>query len=424
MSGPQRRVKSFDIQKHLVYQAWKKVQANGGAPGVDAVSIAEFKANERSNLFKLWNRMSSGSYMPGPIRAVEIPKDHGAGARVLGVPNVADRVAQSAVAILLEEKLEQIFHPDSYGYRPGRSAHDALAVARKRCWRKDWVVDVDIQAFFDSVPHDLVMKAVSHHTQERWVLLYIERWLMAPVQVPDGTLLERDRGTPQGSPISPLLANLFMHYAFDRWMSREYPGSPFERYADDIVIHCNTQEQAIELLDALIARLMSLGLRLNPDKTKIAYCKDDNRRENAKHTSFDFLGYTFRARRAKGRKGYFLNFAPAMSNQAKKAVGKELRSLHINRRSGTDLSRLAMELNPMVRGWINYYGAFYRSELYFLVQRIDEHLVRWAMQKFKRLKGRPVAAWKWLDTVKCSQPELFVHWHAVPNTNSRPVGAG
>nr|WP_276976918.1 reverse transcriptase domain-containing protein [Ferrimicrobium acidiphilum] len=204
------KVKSFEIRKRLIYEAWEKVQANRGAPGVDAVRIHEFAAKERANLYKLWNRMSSGSYFPGPVRAVEIPKDYGAGTRVLGVPNVVDRIAQSAVAMLLEERLEPIFHPDSYGYRPGRGAQDALAVTRKRCWERAWVLDLDIRAFFDSVPHDLLLKAVAHHTDERWVLLYIERWLKAPIQMPDGTLVERERGTVQGSPISPLLANLFV----------------------------------------------------------------------------------------------------------------------------------------------------------------------------------------------------------------------
>ena len=232
IGGPKPKVKSFEIPKRLVHEAWEKVRANNGAPGVDAVSITRFQDNERNNLYKLWNRMSSGSYMPGPVRAVEIPKDHGAGVRTLGVPNTVDRVAQTAAAKLLEERLEPIFHPDSYGYRPGRSAHDALAVARKRCWKQDWVIDLDIRAFFDSVPHDLLLKAVAHHTDERWVLLYIERWLKAPIQMPDGTLVAREKGTPQGSPISPLLANLFMHYAFDCWMAREFPGCPFERYAD------------------------------------------------------------------------------------------------------------------------------------------------------------------------------------------------
>ena len=226
---PQSTVKSFGIDKRLIYGAWKKVQANGGAPGVDAVSIERFAAEEADNLYKLWNRMSSGSYFPGSVRAVEIPKDHGRGVRTLGVPNTVDRVAQTAAAMLLEEELEPIFHPDSYGYRPGRSAHEALAQARRRCWQKAWVIDLDIRAFFDSVPHDLLLKAVAHHTDERWVLLYIERWLKAPMQMPDGTLTAREKGTPQGSPISPLLANLFMHYAFDRWMDREHSSCPFER---------------------------------------------------------------------------------------------------------------------------------------------------------------------------------------------------
>ena len=264
MSGPQLKVKSFDIRKRLVFEAWERVRANAGAPGVDTVTITEFESKERPNLYKLWNRMSSGSYFPGPVRAVEIPKDHGAGVRTLGVPTVADRVAQTAAAMLLEEKLEPIFHPDSYGYRPGRSAHDALAAARKRCWKQDWVLDLDVRAFFDSVPHDLLLKAVAHHTDERWVLLYIERWLTAPMQMPDGTLVAREKGTPQGSPISPLLANLFMHYAFDQWMGREFPGCPLERYADDIVAHCGTEEQAQDLRAAIATRLGASRSRAAP----------------------------------------------------------------------------------------------------------------------------------------------------------------
>ncbi len=393
MVGPQLEVKSFEIRKRLVYEAWMKVQANNGAPGVDAVTIDRFADKETDNLYKLWNRMSSGSYFPGPVRAVEIPKDHGAGVRVLGVPNTVDRIAQTAAAMLLEEKLEPIFHHDSYGYRPGRSAHDALAVARQRCWKKDWVLDIDVRAFFDSVPHDLLLKAVAHHTDERWVLLYIERWLTAPMLMPDGTLLAREKGTPQGSPISPLLANLVMHYAFDTWMDRAHPGSPVERYADDVVIHCDTEAKALHLCAALAERLGSLGLELHPDKTKVVYCKDTHRRGTSAHTSFDFLGYTFRGRLAKGRRGFFMNFLPAMSASAKKAKGKQIRDWHLVRRSGTDLSGLAREINPQVRGWINYYGAFYRSELYSIAKRIDEHLVRWAMRKFKRLRGKHKKEW-------------------------------
>ena len=266
--------------------------------------------------------MSSGSYFPGPVRAVEIPKDHGTGVRVLGVPNTVDRIAQTAAAMLLEEKLEPIFHHDSYGYRPGRSAHDALAVTRQRCWRKDWVIDLDVRAFFDSVPHDLLLKAVAHHTDERWVLLYIERWLTAPMQMADGTLVAREKGTPQGSPISPLLANLFMHYAFDKWMDREHPGSPFERYADDVVIHCDTEAKALHLWAALAERLGSLGLELHPDKTKVVYCKDTNRRGTSEHTSFDFLGYTFRGRLAKGRRGFFMSFLSGHERQGEEGEGQ------------------------------------------------------------------------------------------------------
>ena len=421
--GPKPKVKSFEIPKRLIYEAWERVRANKGAPGVDAVSIAEFGKKERNNLYKLWNRMSSGSYLPGPVRAVEIPKDHGAGVRTLGVPNTADRVAQTAAAMLLEETLEPIFHPDSYGYRPGRSAHDALVVTRKRCWKKDWLLDLDIRAFFDSVPHDLLMRAVAHHTDERWVLLYIERWLKAPTQMPDGTALAREKGTPQGSPISPLLANLFMHYAFDRWMVREFPGCPFERYADDTVAHCDTEQQARALWAAIAKRLGSLGLELHPEKTKVVYCQDTNRLGDSEHTSFDFLGYTFRGRLTRGRRGFFVSFAPAMSTKAKKAKGQQIRAWHLNRRSGTDLSGLAEDINPQVRGWINYYGLFYRSELYSLVRRIDEHLVRWAMRKFKRLRRSPAKARAWLDAARLRQPKLFAHWHLGSRTNGRSVGA-
>ena len=417
------KVKSFEIPKRLVYEAWKKVRANGGAAGVDGVSTTMFESRERDLLYKLWNRMSAGSYMPAPVRAVEIPKDHGTGVRVLGVPTTADRVAQTAAAMRLEEKLEPIFHPDSYGYRPGRSAHDALAVTRRRCWAKDWVLDLDIRSFFDRVPHDLLLKAVAHHTRERWVLLYVERWLKAPMQMPDGTLIAREHGTPQGSPISPLLANVFMTYAFDMWMTREHPGVPFERYADDIVAHCDTERQARRLWDGIAKRLKALGLESHPEKTKVVYCKDANRPGDSEHTSFDFLGYTFRGRMARGPRGYFMSFAPAIAPTARKALSQTIRAWHLRRRSASDLSSIAAEINPQVRGWIGYYGAFYRSELHFLAWRIDQHIVRWARHKFKRLRYSPVRAWAWLAAVKRREPGLFVHWQGVPPPNGRLVRA-
>jgi RNA-directed DNA polymerase len=421
--GPRPMGKSFDISKRLIFKAWEKVRANNGAPGVDAVRIAEFGDDERANLYKLWNRMSSGSYFPGPVRAVEIPKDRGKAVRVLGVPNVADRIAQTAAAKLLEDTLEPVFHPDSYGYRPGRSAHDALAVTRRRCWKRDWVLDLDVRAFFDSVPHDLMLKAVAHHTDERWVLLYVERWPKAPMMMSDGTVVAREKGTPQGSPISPLLANLFMHYAFDRWMVREYPGCPFERFADDAVIHCDSEEQARNLWAALAERLGTLGLELHPEKTKVVFCKDANRSGEAKHVSFDFLGYTFRARLAKGSRGYFASFSPAISAKATKAVGQKIRAWHLNRRSGSDLAGIADDINPVVRGWFNYYGVFYRSELAPLAARIDDYLVRWAMHKFKRLRAKPKRTWAWLNAVQQRQPSLFAHWGLFGVTTGRSVGA-
>ena len=391
---------------------------------MDAVSIDDFAADEVNNLYKLWNRMSSGSYFPGPVRTVEIPKDHGAGVRVLGVPNVADRVAQTAAAMLLEEKLEPIFHPDSYGYRPGRSAHDALAVARKRCWNKDWVLDLDVRAFFDSVRHDLLMKAVAHHTDERWVLLYIERWLKAPMTMRDGT----DRATREGNPtrISDLAAAREpLHALCVRQVDGpgKLPAVRSSVYADDVVIHCDTEQQAQQLCADLAERLGSLGLELHPDKTKIVYCKDTNRRDEAEHTSFDFLGYTFRGRLARGRRGFFVSFSPAMSPKAKKAIGEQIRDWHLNRRSATDLAGLARAINARIRGWFNYYGAFYRSELYAIAARIDEHLVRWAMQKFKRLRGQPTKAWRWLDAARQREPQLFAHWHLLASTPRRTAGA-
>ncbi len=425
LSGSSRRNtgKSFDIPKRRLMEAWRKVESNGGAPGVDKVTITDFGDLWKSNLYKLWNRMSSGSYMPGPVRGVEIPKDQGNAVRILGVPNVADRVAQTAVCMVLEEQLEPLFHPDSYGYRPKRSALDAVGVARRRCWQHDWVIDLDIRAFFDSVPHDLMMKAVAHHTTERWVLLYIERWLTAPMQHPDGTVTDREKGTPQGAPISPLLANLFMHYAFDVWLARTFPGCPFERYADDAVIHCDSETQARTVLAELADRLGSLGLDLHPDKTKIVYCKDANRRNDFGLTEFDFLGYTFRGRLATGSRGFFVSFGPAISNKAVKAIGKKIRAWHLNRRSRTSLAGLAEVINPQVRGWFGYYGVYNKARLRRVSKRIDDHLIGWLMQKYKRLKGQPHRAREWLNAARQRQPALFVHWEPVQPRRRRPVGA-
>src|SRR4051812_38720451 len=318
--------------------------------------MEDFEKDLRNNLYKIWNRMSSGTYFPPPVKAVEIPKPHGGGTRVLGVPTVADRVAQTVVALALEARTEAIFHDDSYGYRPSRSALDAVEKCRRRCQRKDWVLDLDVAKFFDSVDHGLMVKAVAANTDKKWVLLYVKRWLQAPMQQPDGTLVARDRGTPQGSAISPVLANLYLHYAFDMWLSRAFPAVTFERYCDDAVIHCTSQEQAHQVRDALAVRLATVGLELHPDKTRIVYCKDVDRRGDHEVTSFTFLGYTFRPRLAKNRWGkHFVNFLPAVSKDAITAMGREIRSWHIARRSDKSLTDLARMFNSIMQGWINYY---------------------------------------------------------------------
>ena len=424
VSEPRRQDKPFQIAKWVVWEAYQRVKANQGAAGVDEQSITEFERDLKGNLYKLWNRLSSGSYVPPPVKAVEIPKPGGKGVRVLGVPTVADRIAQTVVRLCLEPGVEPSFHPDSYGYRPGRSALDAVAACRERCWRTDWVIDLDIKAFFDSVPWDLVVKAVAHHTDQRWILLYVTRWLKAPLQQQDGTLVARDRGTPQGSAISPLLANLFLHYAFDAWMAREFPAISFERYCDDAVVHCASGQQARTVRDAIADRLAELGLELHPDKTRIVYCKDADRRGEHAHTSFTFLGYTFRPRLARNRWGkHFVSFLPAVSKDAVKAMGREVRSWHLARRSDKALDDLARMFNSSVQGWINYYGRFYKSELLYFLRRLNRQLARWACRKFKRLRRRERRAMAWLAEVARRAPRLFAHWRFGARPDGWAMGA-
>lgn len=414
MNMPKPKEKSFAIPKQLVWEAWRQVKANKGAPGVDGQALEEFESDLKNQLYRIWNRMSSGTYFPLPIRAVEIPKPHGDGVRLLGVPTIADRVAQTVVAMQLEPLVEPRFHPDSYGYRPGRSAHDALGVCRQRCWKYDWIIDLDVQKFFDEVPWDLIVRAVEAVTDCRWVLLYVKRWLAAPLKHPDGTLQERDKGTPQGSAVSPVLANLFMHYAFDSWVARNYPDCPFERYADDGVVHCKSRRQAEYVLAAIAARMKEVGLRLHPDKTRIVYCKDSNRRGKHEHTSFTFLGYTFRPRKARRKDGaMFTSFLPAISPEALKAKSARLRELRIHRHTNLTLEDLAGWLNPIVAGWMRYYGRYYRSALYPLLRRVNVYVRRWAGKKYKRLRTYKRFKQWWVRLLK-REPGLFAHWQWVP----------
>ena len=405
------KVKSFSISKHIVWEAYKRVKANRGAAGVDGQTLKAFEKDLKNNLYRIWNRMSSGSYFPPPVRLVEIPKGDGR-MRPLGIPTVSDRIAQTVVKMALESVVEPKFHSDSYGYRPGKSALDAIGVARERCWRMDWVIDLDIKGFFDNLDHDLVMKAVKFHTDLAWIHLYVERWLRAPVQMPDGMVRERGTGTPQGGVISPLLANMFMHHAFDDWMRRNQPGVQFERYADDVVIHCASLSQAEEVLEAVRNRLKQCGLELHPTKTKIVYCKDDNRRENFEPHTFDFLGYTFQPRRIRSNKGkYFIGFVPAMSNKAAKAVRQTMRGWRLAVfRNNQTLEALARFTDPFVRGWMNYYGRYYRSRCVRVLQHLNRILMRWVMRKYKRFRGRQRAATHWLGRIAKRDGDLFVLW--------------
>ena len=406
--------KSFDISKWEVQEAWEKVKANKGAPGVDGVALAEFESDLKNNLYKIWNRMSSGSCFPPPVKAVEIPKPHGGGTRVPGVPCVADRIAQTVVAARLGKAVEPIFHCDSYGYRPRRSALDAVAACRRRCWKKDWVIDLDVEKFFDSVRWDLIVKAVQAHTDLPWVVLYVKRWLAAPLALPGGTLLERDRGTPQGSSVSPVLANLVMHYALDAWLAREFPAVESERFADDAVVHCATYHQAELVLAAIAQRMGQVGLRLHPAKTRIVYCKDGTRRGSHEHTSFTFLGFTFRARAARGKNGKkFTSFLPAASKDALNKMSAEVRRWRLHRRTWHTIGSLAREINPIVRGWMQYYGAFYRSALLPLLRRINAYLMRWIRKKHKRLAPAKKARACWQRLTR-QYPRLFAHWAWVP----------
>jgi RNA-directed DNA polymerase len=403
--------KPFDISKRQVLNAYKAVRDNAGAAGVDEETITDFEKNLKSNLYKIWNRLTSGSYFPPPVKAVAIPKKNG-GERILGVPTVADRVAQTVVKQYLEPILESIFLPDSYGYRPEKSALDAIAVTRERCWQYDWVLEFDIKGLFDNIDHALLLKALGKHTTCKWVTLYIKRWLTAPLQQEDGTLVERTRGTPQGGVVSPVLSNLFMHYTFDVWMMRTFPDVPWCRYADDGLLHCKTEAEANAIKALLQARLAACGLEMHPDKTQTVYCKDSNRKDSHPNTKFDFLGYEFRARgaRVRARGILFTSFSPAVSAKSLKAMRARTRRLNLRNQSHLGLEEYARIFNPILRGWIAYYGKFYPSAMWPIYRHADYTIRAWIMRKYKRLRGRKVRASMLLRRIATQNPSLFAHW--------------
>jgi RNA-directed DNA polymerase len=403
--------KPFDIPKKLVAAAFRAVKSNAGGAGIDKETIGQFESKLKDNLYKVWNRMSSGTYFPPPVKAVAIPKKSG-GERILGVPTVLDRVAQTVVKMVLEPVLEPIFLPDSYGYRPEKSALDAVEITRKRCWKYDWVLEFDIKALFDNIEHGLLWKALDKHTDCKWVRLYIERWLTAPLQLADGSLVQRARGTPQGGVISPLLANLFLHYTFDVWMTRTYPEAPWCRYADDGLVHCGSVKEAQAIKAALEARFAACGLTMHPAKTKIVYCKDGRRTGTHEHTKFSFLGYEFRQRYVKNSKigELFAGFTAAVSPAALTAMRQKARRLNYRNRTDLSLQDIASKLNPILRGWIEYYGRFQSSALYPLFRHIDKSLVAWAMRKYKRFHKSKTRAGLFMEEVYRKCPALFVHW--------------
>lgn len=405
-----QKAKSFSISKHLVMEAWVRIRTNGGSAGIDNQTLSDFEKNLKDNLYRIWNRMSSGSYVPQPVKLVEIPKSDGR-TRPLGIPTISDRIAQMVVVLTLEPKLEPIFHNDSYGYRPNRSAHDALGQARKRCWNFDWVIDMDIKGYFDNIDHELLFKALRRHTNNAWVLLYIKRWLEVPYATQKGEKIERLKGVPQGSVIGPLLANLFLHYVFDAWMQKNYPEVSFERYADDTICHCRTKQQAEMMKQIIEERLAICKLGLNESKTKIVYCKDANRNGVHENQQFDFLGHTFRPRAAVNKRGqFFLSFLPSISAKSRVRIGREMRNWWTTSRTDKNLRELSTSFNPCLQGWINYYGKFYKTGLHPLFERLNERLAIWVTKKYKRFKGHRSRAKVWLGRICKAFPDLFAHW--------------
>ena len=406
----EEKTKSFAISKEMVYNSYLKVCSKDGGAGIDKETIEMFNESLGNNLYKVWNRMSSGSYFPPAVRTVLIPKKQG-GTRPLGIPTVSDRIAQGVVKDYLEPILEPLFHINSFGYRPGRSAHDALVQCQHNCIQYPWVVDLDIKGFFDNISHEWMMKMVSHHTEDKWVLLYIERWLKAGIEQADGSIALRTKGTPQGGVISPLLANLYLHHAFDMWMSKFYPCNPFERYADDIIVHCSTEMEAQQLLASIAERLQGFGLELHPEKTKLVYCKNYLRKEKHEHNSFTFLSYSFQPRgrpNTFGKHQKFMVFSAAICCKAKSFIKQRIRAVFNPRNTQVSLEHTAIKLNPKIRGWLNYYSRFNPRIAREVFLYLNELIRRWIEEKF-RLRSRKSVRNNYQNYVLLNR-DLFLHW--------------
>lgn len=404
--------KSVPISREMVWQAYKLVRANKGSAGVDEVSMKSFDADRKKHLYKLWNRMTSGSYFPLAVQEVEIPKKDGK-VRRLGIPTISDRIGQMVVKQFIEPRLEKIFSQNSYGYRPNRNAHQALDAVRQNCRKTDWVIDLDIKGFFDNIDHGKLMLAVEKFVTEKWVLLYIRRWLNMPVQKKAGDLVEKQgKGTPQGGVISPLLANLFLHYTLDKWLEKHHSTVSFARYADDAILHCHSKDHAVTVLKAVDARLKECGLELHPDKTKMVYCRDYRRKGKHSQVKFDFLGYSFQPRTTKSKRTgkLFLRFDCAISISSRKRIADKLEALQLISRSFKSVVGIAHKINPMIRGWVRYFSRYRKSELNRVFQLLRQRLVRWARRRYKRYRTSLNRAYKWLERVRKQYPNLFYHW--------------
>jgi len=405
--------KSIPVSRQMVWEAYQKVRSNQGGAGIDALSIQEFDAKRSKYLYKLWNRMASGSYFPPPVKEVEIPKKDGS-IRKLGIPTISDRVGQMVVKMFIEPRLEKLFSSNSYGYRPNKNAHQALGRVRENCWKQDWVIDLDIKGFFDNIDHNKLMLAVEKHVPENWVQLYIKRWLEASVITISGEqIAKQGKGTPQGGVISPLLANLFLHYALDKWLEQTDERVAFTRYADDVILHCNTKSHAEQMLQLVHQRMESVGLELHPQKTKIVYCRDHRRKGNYPIVKFDFLGFSFQPRSAFSKKkgGMFLGYDCAISISSRKRIADKLEALNVNKLSFKSIVGVAQHLNPLIRGWVHYYGKFKMYELTKVFRLLSKRLVWWARKRYKRYKTSIRKAYKWLATIRNQFPTLFYHWN-------------
>lgn len=404
--------KSVPVSKQQVWLAYKKVRSNAGSAGIDQISMDEYDSKRSEHLYKLWNRMASGSYFPAPVKEVEIPKKDGK-MRKLGIPTISDRVAQMVVKDYLEPRFEKLFSPHSYGYRPGKNAHQALSAVRENVRMLDWVIDLDIKGFFDTIDHVKLMLALEKHVSEKWCLMYIERWLQTPVQTKTGELVERQgKGTPQGGVISPLLANLFLHYAMDKWLEQTHSAVRYVRYADDAVLHCKSKVQADYVLRNLRKRMKQCGLELHPEKTRLVYCKDYRRQEQHESVKFDFLGYSFQPRTAKSKRdgSLYLGYDCAISISSKKRIAATMKALDIEHLTHKSIVGVAQFLEPYIRGWVNYYGKFRLWEMNPLFQLLRRRLVMWARKRYKRYKTSINRAYRWLERVKDQYPSLFYQW--------------